>query len=225
MYIIYKHTNQITGKSYVGQTKQSLNRRWCQHVADASYENKRGYTSHFRKALRKYGSEVWEHEILEEGLDKIEADLREIHWIFHYNTYYAGYNSTLGGCNAPISDETRKKLSEANKGRIHSPEVRAAAKIRNTGKGNPMYGKSQSDKAKKAVSDRVRSEADKTLRTWVHLSGIVEKDITCLALRDKYPELLISKLNAVAKELKNKKGYLIGVSHKGWSLELLKKED
>jgi len=94
-----------------------------------------------------------------------------------------------------------------------------ACSRRYKGKNNPMYGKPRPQYVKDAVSKRRRNEADKTKRTWMHVpSNKIEKNVTCLELRDKYPELLISKLNAVAKKLKNKKGYLIGKTHKGWKL-------
>ena len=87
-----------------------------------------------------------------------------------------------------------------------------------SGKNNSMYGKKQSQKTKDAVSKRRRGDADKTLRDWVNTDGRVELNVTCLELRDKYPELNISKLNAIAKQLMNKKGYRIGVSHNNWSV-------
>lgn len=268
--IIYKHTNKTTGKSYVGQTKHTIHKRWVQHVGEAYKFGHKSYNEKFKNAIRKYGKEDWTHEILE-SCDESEANAKEIYWIEVLNSKQEGYNSTDGGETAPeagikaliaynksrkgiplpeetrqkiskagkgrvVSRDTRRKLSErmstfvhteeaklkiskANKGRKHSKEVCDAAKIRNSGKGNPMYGKRQSEKTKKAVSSRRRSEADPTLRTWVHTSGKREENITCLALRDKYPELLISKLNDIAKERINKNGYRIGVSHKGWSIE------
>ena len=57
-WIIYKHTNKVNGKVYVGQTKQTLDRRWRNGV---------GYTrdncdTHFARAINKYGCMAAEME-------------------------------------------------------------------------------------------------------------------------------------------------------------------
>jgi len=220
MYLIYKHTNTINGKSYIGLTKETMQRRWIKHKACSRFKDRNSYNLHFMRAIRKYPYSVWTHKILESGISKEEVSDKEIYYIELHSTFYSGYNSCKGGITRmEVSKETRKKLSVANKGRKHSPNVCEAAQKRNSGSSNPMYGKSQGHKTKDAVSNRRRSESDPTLRTWINKNGTVETDITCLGLCDKYPELLISKLNAVAKGLKNKEGYRIGVSHKGWSVQ------
>jgi hypothetical protein len=57
-FIIYCHTNKMSGKAYVGQTKRSMMQRWAQHVHDAR-------TGHGCRALsaaiRKYGSDAFAH--------------------------------------------------------------------------------------------------------------------------------------------------------------------
>jgi group I intron endonuclease len=219
VYTVYKHTNSINGKAYIGVTKQTMQRRWIQHLASSRFKGRQNYHLHFMRALRKYSKTVWVHEILEENILQKNINNKEIYYIQKYNTFKQGYNSCSGGIsNFKTSVKTRRKISKANKGRKHTKEVCNAAQLRNSGKGNPMYGKKQTQKTKEAVRNRVRGTADKTLRNWVHKTGKIEKNITCLALRDKYPELHISKLNAVAKKLVNKKGYRIGISHKYWSI-------
>ena len=98
-YLIYKHTNKINGKSYIGQTSQKATRRW---------RNGLGYKDSpiFYAAIQKYGFDSFEHEILEEGLSsKDVANIREQYWISYYHTWIYdkecnGYNSTQGGtCN------------------------------------------------------------------------------------------------------------------------------
>lgn len=94
-YIIYKHTNKINGKAYIGQTCQIPERRW---------RNGEGYkdSPKFWKAIEKYGWDNFEHEIIETDLSSKEADEREIYWIAYYDTYNndeKGYNMTPGGSN------------------------------------------------------------------------------------------------------------------------------
>ncbi len=92
--IIYKITNTITNLSYIGYTKQNLNIRWQQHYRQALKESK---NRKFYNAIRKYGIDVWETEIIDTAIDGIEAKNKETSYIKQYNSYYVGYNSTLGG--------------------------------------------------------------------------------------------------------------------------------
>lgn len=93
---IYKHTNKINGKCYIGQTKQSLKVRW---------KNGIGYDGSpvFYKAIQKYGWDNFTHEVIEDNiLSQEEANNREIFYIKFYNSYIGfnncnGYNATLGG--------------------------------------------------------------------------------------------------------------------------------
>lgn len=91
MGLIYKITNNINGKSYIGQTQLSLKKRWDEHIrASKIYDYK------FYRAIRKYGIECFSQEIIEEVPNKLLNE-REIYWIAFYDTYKNGYNSTLGG--------------------------------------------------------------------------------------------------------------------------------
>ena len=93
---IYKITNKYNNKSYIGQTKRSLNVRIKEHYRDA-YRPKSGmYSSLFHKAIRKYGSEAFESSVLEFCNDE-ELNDREQYWIKYYNTFPNGYNMNYGG--------------------------------------------------------------------------------------------------------------------------------
>ena len=95
--IIYKYTNVINGKSYIGQTTDPIQRH-NEHLIDA----KKGKT-HFHKALSKYGIENFEYTIIDTvNADNIfdlkkELNEKEIYYIEYYDTYKSGYNSTKGG--------------------------------------------------------------------------------------------------------------------------------
>ena len=92
---IYKATNKINKKVYIGQTTQTLEERINQHNSHA-YGHQ--YNYHFHNAIRKYGAENFEYEIIEDNIKDIETlNKREKYWIKYYNSYYNGYNSTLGG--------------------------------------------------------------------------------------------------------------------------------
>ena len=105
-YYIYKHTNKINGKVYIGQTCQKPEYRW---------NHGKGYKEcpHFYDAILKYGWENFEHEIIETGLTNEEANERETYWINFFNSTNEdfGYNLSLGGLNREFSEETKQKLS------------------------------------------------------------------------------------------------------------------
>lgn len=98
---IYKITNNINGKGYVGQTIQPIENRWAQHIATSSQnkENKK-YAIHY--AIEKYGLENFSFSILEEVSDDSLLNDKEIYWIEKEKTYVEekdghGYNLTRGG--------------------------------------------------------------------------------------------------------------------------------
>ena len=92
---IYKATSATTGKVYIGQTTQTLQERISQHNSHAFGHQ---YNYHFHNAIRKYGAEDFTYEIIEDGIKSVETlNEREKYWISYYNSYYDGYNSTMGG--------------------------------------------------------------------------------------------------------------------------------
>lgn len=127
--IVYLITNLINGKRYVGQTNQSLLKRWNGHV----YTNVAGEKSHLHSAIRKYGSENFEIVPLVVVETKQESDYYEIELIKALGLRDAsnGYNLTDGGegtVGAVLSEEHKRKIGLAsakfNKGRKHTAETR-----------------------------------------------------------------------------------------------------
>ena len=100
MYLIYKITNKINNKIYIGLTKTGLELRWKKHL-QASFSN-RPDNSIFHKAIRKYGIDNFDKEILIDGLSLEEAYEKEKYYIQYFQSYdrTIGYNMTLGGENA-----------------------------------------------------------------------------------------------------------------------------
>lgn len=110
--LIYKVTNKVNGKVYVGQTTQSLPQRITEHRSrlNAGERNHKLYL-----AMRKHGFENFEFETLCCAVDERFLDELEIQFIKEFNSYNRGYNSSEGG--GSISPETRAKLSRIFKGR------------------------------------------------------------------------------------------------------------
>lgn len=88
---IYKITNTINDKVYIGQTVKTLDERWQNHCYDSRTGNAKIY-----RAMQKHGLDNFSIHLIEE-CDKDNLDNREIYWIETYHSYSAGYNSTLGG--------------------------------------------------------------------------------------------------------------------------------
>ena len=96
--VIYKATNRVNGKVYIGQTIQGLRARQLRHMQDA----KNNKDTVFCRALRKYGEESFDWEIIDYGYSPDDLDAKEVYWIFHHNSYVNeensnGYNMKYGG--------------------------------------------------------------------------------------------------------------------------------
>ena len=87
--IIYKITNKVNGKSYIGQTRYTMEFRWRQH------QHKKDNT-YFHNAIHRYGVDNFKIEILEE-CNVEDLNSREIFYIAKFNTFKDGYNLTIGG--------------------------------------------------------------------------------------------------------------------------------
>lgn len=120
MYTVYMHECP-NGKKYVGITSQKCEERW---------RNGKGYLNneHFTQAIKKYGWENIQHIILWQGSEKAIACELEKYYIklFNLTDREKGYNSSTGGENSSEgfkhTDEAKRKISKANKGKKVSPE-------------------------------------------------------------------------------------------------------
>jgi group I intron endonuclease len=86
---IYKVTNKVNGKVYIGQTRRSVEFRWNQHK-----KSKDCYD--FHKAIQEFGPDNFTVETIEQCPVE-DLDSREIYWISKYNSFRDGYNMTKGG--------------------------------------------------------------------------------------------------------------------------------
>lgn len=96
MGFIYKATCLTSQKSYIGKTAITIQDRWKSHCEAAFLPSHGDYNFPFHRAIRKYGKTDFYLEQLEE-CENEKLNEREIYWISYYNTFYNGYNATLGG--------------------------------------------------------------------------------------------------------------------------------
>lgn len=115
--IIYKATNKVNGKVYIGQTVNSLEVRKRQHLNSHKYNSFK--CTHFSNAIKKYGPDSFCWDVLAEVDDREELDRLEVYFISLYNStdHSKGYNLLSGGSNGYYhSSVTKKRIGDAQKG-------------------------------------------------------------------------------------------------------------
>lgn len=95
-FVIYKITNNLNDKIYIGKTIQKLSTRIYQHVWD-SKSNKDNSNNKFHNAIRKYGENNFTVTIIDGALSDSELKEKEKFWIKSYDSTVNGYNTTFGG--------------------------------------------------------------------------------------------------------------------------------
>lgn len=108
IFCVYKITNLINHKLYIGITKRNPKIRFNEHFSN---KNELLY-----KAKEKYGKENFSLEIIEKDIPEDNIDEKERYYIKLYNSLVPnGYNLSIGGIsNKSISDEGKQKLKECN---------------------------------------------------------------------------------------------------------------
>lgn len=96
---IYKITNLINGKIYIGKSLNIKARFWAHksyYKTNAPSKNNKYWHNKLYTAMREFGIENFSFEVIEE-CNSEDLNQREIYWIDYYNSYNEGYNMTLGG--------------------------------------------------------------------------------------------------------------------------------
>lgn len=142
---IYKITNSINDKVYIGQTWQALNQRFNEHKSKSKCHK-------LKNTFNKYGISNFKIELIVTANDQMTADYLENFWINTYDSIKSGYNIQNGGSHGKHSEETKKLISEKNKGKTWklSDETKnkmSLAQIGNT----KSLGKIKSDEHKAKI--------------------------------------------------------------------------
>lgn len=103
---IYKITNTITGKSYVGQSIH-IEQRWNEHLRDL--RNNKHDNAHLQSSYNKYGEEAFGFVVIK-ICEESDLDFYEEKYIAEFNCVDNGYNLTYGGESASRSQATRDKI-------------------------------------------------------------------------------------------------------------------
>lgn len=130
---VYCHTNKINGLRYVGYTTGKMKKRWKDHI----YAARNGSNQFFHQAIREFGPENFDNEVICEIDDVKNAKVLERFYIEMLNTWGPlGYNMTKGGNGSGyriFSDLHRKRLSIASTGKIQSAEQKQKTSQREKG--------------------------------------------------------------------------------------------
>lgn len=117
IYKIYKMTNVITNKIYIGITRRDLQKRINNHIRNSKKPRYK-----LQRAIFKYGIDSFSIEVVCEKLSRAEAMSKEIELIAFYNSYKGGYNSTIGGeCPTQSrghiywTEDSKRRYSESRK--------------------------------------------------------------------------------------------------------------
>lgn len=162
--IVYKITNSVNNKIYIGQTSRSLVKRWEEHIKESSYRK-----SKFYNAIKKYGHHSFTIHIICYANSLEELNHREKYCIRVFKAIENGYNSQLGGKDHTLTKEVKTKISIAIKqlqlkpwlGKNLSKETKNKISFtkkrlkHSVGVYNPMYGKKHalSSVIKNAISN------------------------------------------------------------------------
>lgn len=147
MFTVYRHTSP-SGKSYVGITRTDPKVRWHNGLG---YRNNK----YFYRAIQKYGWDNFKHEILYTNLTKEEASFAEYVCISVWGLTdpKKGYNINNGGMfRDRLSEESKRKLSDFNKGKTLSEETKDKISKAFKGEKHPMYGKHHTQEARRKMS-------------------------------------------------------------------------
>jgi group I intron endonuclease len=199
--IIYKATNLINGKVYIGLTSSSLEHRKRCHFGNAFKYNSQAY---FHRALRKYGWDNFKWEIIDEAdmeRNNETLPLKEIYWISYYDSFNnseKGYNQQPGGGTGVLNEEASIKKKQALKGRV-----------------SPMKGKVSEKKGKNLEQIRGSKEKAEEQRSKISKAqkGKIVSDSTraklSISSRDRASKGLIFNKEAVEKSIETKKNNLL----------------
>lgn len=197
---IYGLQCKLTGKWYVGQSVDVRGRLYCAYELMHCKNQPKIYN-----ALKKYGYNGFNAIIIETcaEIDWI-MDYREIYWIRRLDSIRNGYNLKEGGSHGKHSDETRKKISTAKKGKKLGPMSDELRRIHSVATKNisSNWGKNISaalvGKKRTPFSDQHKLNLGKSIKAgWARRNASSEKDRINMDVIDRTEPVLIKSPRSV----------------------------
>jgi len=215
--IIYKTTNKINNKVYIGQTTQRLEKRISSHIRESKIDKNRPFLS----SINKYGVDSFTFEIIDSANNLDELNDKEIYWIDFYGSVSPnGYNITGGGQGKKMktTKELSKIISEGLKNSKKWQETKNSEeyvkKIKesfigwNKGK---KFSIEHKEKIWEKNKERILKFNKSTSKKWIVVDK--ENNIDRITGKEKYFENLgmdtgdISRMSKILSEGKNRKRY------------------
>jgi len=208
-YIIYKTTNLVNGKIYVGKHKQET----------SGFDEYLGSGVYLNKAINRYGEENFIRETLEVCVSSCLNE-REIYWIEALSSYKPeypnhGYNFTKGGDGFIGLPRTKKHSDNISSSLLgHSVSKLTRSKISKSKKGQVPWikGKKHSDETLKKIG---KASKGRMLKSYLFISG--------------ENKILVNNLKEFCEKMKFRYGTVTqgryidkNVPYKGWLIETLK---
>lgn len=171
-YWIYKITNNINEKVYIGQSIH-YRRRWNEHKNRA----KNGRISRLYSDMREYGIENFSFEVIDIAESKEQANYKEGFYASYYNSYDndKGYNEKGCGLHQFLSEDTKKKISISREkykgiyatfyGKHHTDETKEkiSKRLKEISSApdykNAFYGKKHTDSTRKIMSEKAKKRS------------------------------------------------------------------
>jgi group I intron endonuclease len=168
--VIYRITNIVNGKVYIGQSVfRNHKNRLSEHISAAKRAHCDSFNTKLSRAIRKYGKEAFVSEVICFCDSKISMNEAEISLIKAYNSRNDrfGYNISAGGdgtVGVIPSKETRLKLSVSHRGYKHSDETKAKMSV-------ARMGRVFTPESRKKISDSNIGIKKPTLKGNKHAAG------------------------------------------------------
>jgi group I intron endonuclease len=172
IYTIYRATNIITGKQYVGFTSRTIEQRVTQHKYLALNQNSQ---TKFHKSIREFGWDNYVFEIIYQSKENVPSDesytltVMEDYFIRENNTIVDGYNQAQGGAGFPVMRGEEHpffgKSHEEIFGKERSDEIKEKLRKNQTGPNNVVYR----PEVRKKFDGLANPAADQTIYKWENL--------------------------------------------------------
>lgn len=120
----------ITGEQYVGLTQRTIEIRWKQHC----YNYLHGHEGQLYDCMRKYDKEFFYIDQIDVAYNIKDLNVLEQLWILKLDTFKNGLNMTTGGRSYLLSEDTKRKIGDKNRGFKHSDETKQILSQKHTGK-------------------------------------------------------------------------------------------
>ena len=204
---IYKATNTVNGKVYIGQTtRKKWEKRWKEHIKEA--KDKSYSSTHLQNSIRKYGEKAFSIKKIDTANNQNELDGKEKDWIKKYNSMNPkkGYNMRDGGEGGKLRPEVKEKIKKSMEEKWKNPEHQrkvsnGVSKAMKKKRKHPEHRENISKGMKKKWKDKKYQKDQRKVRESPEFK---EKHSTSMENKWKDPEYRENVSKGVEKRWKDK---------------------